>query len=146
MPLSRTRPGSPRVTIRRSRRPRKTIAPWRCRCWSTGCRDGGTSADDSAVTVRRIALKSLEQGIVFQTAGSSLRPSGGVQIQIDPDGNMVGRLLPAADMAIDPHPAAPLAGLRRQQQLIDPQSVVLLPGAGLIIPEGVFPRGIRHRS
>ena len=32
----------------------------------------------------------------------------------------------------------PVAGLRRQQQVVDPDAPVLLPGAGLIVPEGVL--------
>ena len=31
----------------------------------------------------------------------------------------------------------PVGGFRRQQQMVDADAVVLLPGAGLIVPEGV---------
>ena len=34
----------------------------------------------------------------------------------------------------------PVGGLRREQQVIDADAVVLLPGAGLVIPERVFMR------
>ena len=38
------------------------------------------------------------------------------------------------------------AGLRRQQQMVDPDAPVLLPGAGLIIPEGVLARRVGDRA
>ncbi len=44
----------------------------------------------------------------------------------------------AAHIAVDADIDQPVAGLRRQQQMIDAQAVVFLPGAGLIIPEGVL--------
>src|SRR5262249_60833623 len=34
----------------------------------------------------------------------------------------------------------PIGGLRRQQQMIDADAVVLLPSAGLVVPERVRPR------
>ena len=37
----------------------------------------------------------------------------------------------------------PVGGLRRQQQVVDADAVVLLPGAGLIVPERVEARGRR---
>ncbi len=41
-------------------------------------------------------------------------------------------------MLVDPDATQPVAGLRRQQQMVDPDAVVLLPGAGLVIPERVL--------
>ena len=45
-------------------------------------------------------------------------------------------------------PAAvqPVGGLRRQQQVVDADAVVLLPGAGLIIPERVEARVVADRA
>ena len=40
-------------------------------------------------------------------------------------------------MAVDAGIDQPVGGLRRQQQMIDADAVVLLPGAGLVIPERV---------
>ena len=40
----------------------------------------------------------------------------------------------------------PVAGLRRQQQMVDPQALVLLPGAGLVVPEGVEPGLVGDRA
>ena len=59
---------------------------------------------------------------------------------------MIGRLLPGPHIAVDPDLEEAVAGLWRQQQMIDPQALVLLPGAGLIIPEGVLARGVGDRA
>src|SRR5437588_241510 len=59
-----------------------------------------------------------------------------VEIQLDPDRNVVGRLLPGAHVLVDAGGDEAVGRLRRQQQVIDPDTVVLLPGARLIIPEG----------
>ena len=40
-------------------------------------------------------------------------------------------------MLVDSHRLQPVGSLRRQQQVVDADAVVLLPGAGLIVPEGV---------
>ena len=51
---------------------------------------------------------------------------------------MVRRFFPGAHIAVDADIDQAVAGLRRQQQMVDPQSLVFLPGAGLIIPECVL--------
>ena len=53
---------------------------------------------------------------------------------------MVGRLVGAARLAIDAGRLESIGGLGRQQQMIDAQSLVALPAAGLVVPEGVEPR------
>src|SRR5579871_4173016 len=50
---------------------------------------------------------------------------------------MVGGLVPAAHMLVDLRLDEAIGGLWRQQQMIDADAVVLLPGASLIIPKGV---------
>ena len=55
---------------------------------------------------------------------------------------MIGRLLAAAHALRDLHAAQPVRRLRRQQQMVDAQALVLLPGAGLIIPERIKPRRV----
>ncbi len=54
-------------------------------------------------------------------------------------GTCVGRFLPAADMLVDAAGDKLVGRFRRQQQVVDADAVVLLPGAGLIVPEGVLP-------
>src|SRR4051794_19977956 len=106
--------GSRKTTIGRlPRRPTMT-APWPCRCSSIGCRADAT------------------RGL----------PLGGLKVEIGPDRNVVRRLLPGPHMAVDPDPGEPVAGLRREQQMVDAQSPVFLPCAGLIIPERVLARSI----
>ena len=57
--------------------------------------------------------------------------------EIDDHRHVVGRLFPSTDMPIDGRADEPVGGLRRQQDMVDADAVVLLPGAGLIVPEGV---------
>ena len=66
-----------------------------------------------------------------------------LEIEIGPNRHVIGRLLPGAHIAVDADIDQPVAGLRRHQQMIDAQAPVLLPGAGLIIPEGVLARARR---
>src|SRR5450759_1486469 len=91
---------------------------WRCRCSSTGCRAARTD------------LHHLPQ------AGEET--SRRLQIEVRPYRHVIRRLFPGAHIAVDTDIDQAVAGLRRQQQMIDPQTVVLLPGAGLIIPECVL--------
>src|SRR5665647_3933894 len=58
-------------------------------------------------------------------------------IQIDEHRHVVGRLVPGAHVIIDAGVGQPVGGLRRQQQVVDADAVVLLPGPGLVVPERV---------
>jgi len=54
----------------------------------------------------------------------------------DPDRSrpdVVRRFFPGAHIAVYPDADQPVAGLRRQQEMIDAQAMVFLPGARLII-------------
>jgi hypothetical protein len=57
---------------------------------------------------------------------------------------MIRRLLPGPHIAVDADIGQPVAGLRRQQQMVDPDAPVLLPGPGLVIPERVLARRVGH--
>ena len=85
------------------------------------------------------------RGVANCTWPPGSRRLGRLQIQVDPDRNMVGRLFPGPDIAVDPDPEEAVAGLRRQQQVIDANPVVFLPRAGLIVPERVLPGGVGDR-
>ena len=50
---------------------------------------------------------------------------------------MVGGLLPAAGVLVDAGGDEPVGRLRRGQDVVDADAVVLLPGARLIVPERV---------
>ena len=52
---------------------------------------------------------------------------------------MIRRLFPASRKTIDSRGGHAVGGLRRQQQVVDADAVVLLPGPGLIVPECVDP-------
>ena len=49
---------------------------------------------------------------------------------------MVRRLLAPAHHAVDLRLAQTVGGLRREQEMVDTDAVVALPGAALIVPEG----------
>ena len=53
---------------------------------------------------------------------------------------MIGGLVAATHLAVNGARLQSVRGLRRQQQVVDADAVVLGPGAGLIIPERVLVR------
>src|SRR5947208_1095292 len=69
------------------------------------------------------------------TIGNRHRPLFGFDCEFDDHRHMVGGLFPGADMTIDPRADQPIGSLRRKQEMVDPDTVILLPRAGLIIPE-----------
>ena len=105
-----------------------TSARWRCSCSSAGCRAAATD-ERSSLTDRLIEKGAVRAPYLFGSAG--------LDIQIDPDRHVVGRLLPGRGRACRCRRGQPVGGLRRQQQVVDADAVVLLPGAGLIVPERV---------
>jgi len=64
------------------------------------------------------------------------------ELELDPHRHVIGRLFPAADMLVDAGGGQRVGGRRRQQQMVDADAPVLLPGAGLVVPERVEPRPI----
>src|SRR5215831_210818 len=67
-------------------------------------------------------------------------------IQVDVDRHVIGWLVPAADMAVDARIDQAVGGLRRQQQMIDADAVILCPCAGLVIPKAVEVWIIAHSA
>src|SRR5277367_909904 len=57
--------------------------------------------------------------------------------QVDPHGRMVGSLVAPAHLLVDRDRLQLVRGLRRQEQVVDADAVVLLPAARLIIPKAV---------
>src|ERR1700682_4524165 len=106
------RRGSRKATTRRSPRRPTTTARWRCRCSSTGCRAART---DFAKTDRPSRTEKK---------GRALRR---LKVEIDPDRHVIRRLFPGAHIAVAPGVAEPVAGLWRQQQMIDAQALIFLP-------------------
>ena len=112
----RTKPGSRKTTTGRSPRRPTTTARWRCRCSSTGCRAAGTDAEDGEQAKPKGWMR---RGFAAPTI---LRAPRRLQIEIGPDRHVVGRLFPGAHIAVDPDIDQPVAGLRRQQQMVDAQA------------------------
>ena len=64
---------------------------------------------------------------------------GSAEGQIGVNGNVVGRLFPGPDMPVDAGGHKGVGCLRGEQDMVDPDPPILLPGAGLIVPEGIEP-------
>src|SRR6266478_5436483 len=79
------------------------------------------------------ARASAAQGLKSTAARFGPRISRRLEVEVSPYRHVVRRLFPAAHIAIDPDIDQVIAGLRRQQQMIDPQTLVFLPGTGLVI-------------
>src|SRR3984957_15586280 len=62
--------------------------------------------------------------------------------QLDPDRCMVGSLVAPAHLLVDRHRLELVSSLRRQEQMVDADAVVLLPGSSLIIPKAVEARSV----
>src|SRR5271166_1572934 len=77
------------------------------------------------------AFRCAQCGLLHGSSQHSLKR------KIDPDRNVVGRLFPAAHVLVDAARDEPVGGLWREQHMVDANSVVLLPGTGLIVPECV---------
>src|SRR6266446_1358360 len=129
------KPGSRRATARRSpRHPTKTVR-WRCRCSSTGCR----AARIDPRPYKGWARRKRAHPPRAHPPNDLLRR---LKVEVDPHRDVVRRFFPGAHITIDSHIDQPVAGLRRQQEMIDAQAMVFLPGARLIIPECVLPGGV----
>ena len=116
-------------------------------------------AGEPAARTRQIQIRNRQQNL--HTAGGAewqAGPAAGagapirvlrlfrLQIELDPDRNMVGWLFPGAHMLVDAGGGQAVGGLRREQQMIDADAVVLLPGAGLVVPERIEPARISIRT
>src|SRR5690606_32661408 len=84
-----------------------------------------------------LALNAAAVGRHQPMAASGAPSSGGQQRELDRDRNVVRGLLPCAHMLLDRCASKAVGGFRRQQQVVNADAVVLLPGAGLVVPEGV---------
>src|SRR5262249_15470726 len=80
---------------------------------------------------------SSASGLTTSCRGISSTASSSTEFEIGPDRNVIRRLLPAAHVLVDADGDQPIGRLRRQQQMIDADAVVLLPGAGLVVPKRV---------
>ena len=81
-----------------------------------------------------ILTKGAQSPNMPKMAASALRRG---QIEVDGHRNVVRRLFPGTHVLFDRRRGKTIRGLGRQQQVVDADAVVLLPGAGLIVPERV---------
>ena len=65
---------------------------------------------------------------------------GGPTGRANDDRDVVGRLVVGARALVDRGDFEAVGGGRREQQVIDADAVVLLPGAGLVVPERIMAR------
>ena len=56
-----------------------------------------------------------------------------------PDRHVIGRLFAFANIAVYVAGAEPVGGLGRKQDMVDADALVLAPGPGLVVPEGILP-------
>src|SRR5215475_4693140 len=61
-------------------------------------------------------------------------------LEYNPDGDVVGRLFPATGELVDAGRNQPIGGLRRKQDVIDADAMILLPCPRLVVPERVDAR------
>src|SRR6266853_1937291 len=81
----------------------------------------------------------------FHFSGSCSRSSWTSQIQFDPDWHVVGWFFPAARVLVDADRRLAVGGQRRQQQMVDSDACILLPGAGSVVPKRIDALGIGGR-
>ena len=113
------------VDLRPLRRRPRARGPLRARL--ARCQEGAGDDEHSCVHGTSVARTARQ--------GNALQPSSRVTITGTwSDGLSQARVWRSIAGA------EPVGGLRRQQQVVDADAVVLLPGAGLIVPEGVDAR------
>src|SRR5580692_10400233 len=81
-----------------------------------------------------------QRSLSFIPASSRVRERS--RRQVDPHGCMVGGLVAGSHLLVDRDRLQLVGGLRRQEQMVDADAVVLLPGASLIIPKAVEARSV----
>src|SRR6476646_7888258 len=118
------RPGSRSSTTAPCERRTKTSAHWLQSICATGWRRGASRAP----------------------AACPCCLSAAFYIQIDVDRHVVGVFVPSAHVTVDTGIDQSVRGLRRQQQMINADTIVLGPGAGLIVTKGIEVGFITHST
>ena len=81
------------------------------------------------------------------TANGTERAAGPFSAEVDAHRHVVGRLVEVPQLLVDRDRAQAVGRPGREQQVVDAQALVALPGAGLIVPEaveaGLVGRGLR---
>src|SRR2546425_12770909 len=95
---------------------------------------------------RRSANRAHRLTAPYFIGGPAIRRLRPLEIEVRPDRDVVRRLLPGAHVTVHADIGQAVAGLRRQQEVVDPDTPVLLPGAGLVVPERVLAGRVGHRT
>src|SRR3984957_16431355 len=106
-------------------------------------REGCASAIDVAIKAARPARDENQTAafiIVHPCKEFSSRERS--RRQVDPHGRMVGSLVAPAHLLVDRDRLQLVGGLRRQEEMVDADAVVLLPSASLIVPKAVEARSV----
>src|SRR2546423_2770175 len=122
--------GLPTPTPAHSRKRATTSAIWP----TATCRTGWVAGVDRFSAICSPWHCCGRRGIIRQQRTSSIKG------KFDHHRHMVGGLFPAAYVAIDGGRHQPVGGLRREQDVVDPDAVVFLPGPSLVVPERVEAR------
>src|SRR5690606_1984646 len=85
----------------------------------------------------RTRRRTVGATAVFWRAMVSVLPRLAPSVEVDADGDVVGRLFAGAHFLVDRDAAQAVGGLRREEQVVDADAVVALPGAGLVVPERI---------
>src|SRR5439155_18090029 len=120
--------GLPTPTPAHSRKRATTSAIWP----TATCRTGWVAGVDRFSAIFPAPLRSPRD--IWQQRTSSIKG------KFDHHRHVVGGLFPAAYVAIDGGRRQPVGGLRREQDVVDPDAVVFLPGPSLVVPERVEAR------
>src|SRR5579871_3058947 len=100
-------------------------------CSAIACAGARTAkANRSSARCLTIARKN-------STDLAALRKNPSLYGELDHDRHVIGRLVEGPGALVDGRRGEPVGGERRQEHVVDADAVVLLPGAGLIVPEGV---------
>src|SRR6185437_362180 len=97
------------------------------------------SEDPVMRAVLPLRSKSFDESILLPLDPGSNR-------EVDPHRRMVGGLVAPAHGLVDGDRSKPVGGLGRQDEVVDTDAVVLLPGARLVVPESVEAGSVGGRA
>src|SRR3984957_6195369 len=109
-------------------------------------RDGWASAGVAAKAARPARDENQTAALIVFPPRKGFSSRETSRRQVDSYGRMVGSLVARAHLLVDRNRLQLVRGLRRQEQMVDADTVVLLPGARLIVPEGIETCGVRRRA
>src|SRR5262249_13859400 len=88
-----------------------------------------------AISVCTSTITSSASGSTTSCRGTCWTVSSSAELQIGPHRHVVGWFFPAAHVLVDARGDEPIGRLRRKEQVVDANPVILLPRARLVIPK-----------